>query len=106
MFLMYSKYISRYSFEGVLQAIYGFDRDTLNCDEAYCHYNSPEKVLKQLDVNNAKFYIDFIVLCAFFIILRVGCYFVLRWRVKAQRWRVKVVEKIYYIYELHNFNEW
>ena len=75
----------RYSFEGVLQAIYGFDRDTLECEKQPCYFSKPEEILEQMDVQNAKFYIDFIVLCAFFVILRVGCYFVLRWRVKAER---------------------
>lgn len=75
----------RYSFEGVLQAIYGFDRDTLECEKQPCYFSKPEEILQQMDVQDAKFYIDFIVLCAFFVILRIGCYFVLRWRVKAER---------------------
>lgn len=79
----------RYSFEGVLQAIYGFDRDTLECEKQPCYFSKPEEILQQMDVQDAKFYIDFIVLCAFFVILRVGCYFVLRWRVKAERWGTK-----------------
>lgn len=87
----------RYSFEGVLQAIYGFDRDTLECEKQPCYFSKPEEILQQMDVQDAKFYIDFIVLCAFFVILRVGCYFVLRWRVKAERWGTKgifIQEKI------------
>ena len=75
----------RYSFEGVLQAIYGFDRENLDCDEEHCAMRSPENILEALDVDEAKFYIDFIILCIFFIILRISCYFILRWRVKAQR---------------------
>lgn len=80
----------RYAFEGVLQAVYGFDRETLECEKAAqspeCRYMESENVLSDLDVEDAKFYIDFIALCVFFIVLRVSCYFVLRWRVKAQRW--------------------
>lgn len=81
----------RYSFEGVLQAIYGFDRDTLECEKQPCYFSKPEEILQQMDVQDAKFYIDFIVLCAFFVILRIGCYFVLRWRVKAERWGTKEI---------------
>lgn len=86
-YLQWLSYISyvRYSFEGVLQAIYGFDRDTLECEKQPCYFSKPEEILQQMDVQDAKFYIDFIVLCAFFVILRIGCYFVLRWRVKAER---------------------
>jgi hypothetical protein len=77
--------LSRYSFEGTLQAIYGFDRDPLHCDDEYCHFNDGKDVLKELDVDSALFWLDFVVLCVFFILLRGGCYIVLRWRVKSQR---------------------
>ena len=78
----------RYSFEGVLQAIYGFEREPLVCEEAshprQCMFNDAESVLKELDVENAKFWVDFVVLCGFFVLLRLGCYLVLRWRVKVR----------------------
>jgi len=83
--LSYLSYI-RYSFEGVLQAIYGFDRGPLECENKLinntCVFHNSSDVLKQLDVENAEFYIDFIVLCSFFVVLRGACYFVLRWKVK------------------------
>ncbi|XP_045207115.1 ATP-binding cassette sub-family G member 4-like isoform X2 [Mercenaria mercenaria] len=86
--ISYMSYIG-YAFEGVLQAVYGFDREALDCEKAAqspeCRYVESENVLSDLDVSDAKFYIDFIALCVFFIVLRVSCYFVLRWRVKAQR---------------------
>ena len=76
----------RYSFEGVLQAVYGGDRDPLACKEPTvrggCVFVEGSDVLKTLDVKDAKFYVDFIVLCVFFVVLRLGCYIVLRWRVK------------------------
>ncbi|XP_064650559.1 ATP-binding cassette sub-family G member 4-like isoform X2 [Lineus longissimus] len=82
--LSYASYI-RYSFEGTLQAIYGFDRDPLSCEEEYCHFSDGKDVLKELDVESSRFWLDFVVLCIFFILLRGGCYIVLRWRVKSQR---------------------
>ncbi|KAK2146992.1 hypothetical protein LSH36_575g02033 [Paralvinella palmiformis] len=82
--LSYASY-GRYSFEGVLQAIYGFDREPLVSnlkEQSMFMFHSGEDVLKELDVENAKFYIDFIVLVGFFILLRLACYLVLRWKVK------------------------
>ena len=82
--LSYLSYV-RYSFEGVLQAVYGFDREPLECTEndvTLCKFRVGEDILKQLDVEDAKFYVDFIALCVFFLVLRIGCYFVLRWRVR------------------------
>ncbi|CAG5117563.1 unnamed protein product [Candidula unifasciata] len=86
-YLQWVSYISyvRYAFEGTLQAIYGLDRGNLHCDENFCIFQQGTDVLEKLDVENAKFYIDFIVLCAFFVVLRGACYLVLRWRVKSQR---------------------
>lgn len=82
--LSYLSYI-RYSFEGVLQAIYGRDRGELDCSEKQCIFTQASDVLEELDVQHAEFYLDFIILCIFFVILRIGCYLVLRWRVKSQR---------------------
>ncbi|BFZ25910.1 hypothetical protein BsWGS_28949 [Bradybaena similaris] len=86
-YLQWVSYISyvRYAFEGTLQAIYGLDRGSLNCNQRHCLFRQGTDVLEKLDVENAKFYIDFIVLCVFFVILRAACYLVLRWRVKSQR---------------------
>jgi len=78
----------RYAFEAVMQGIYGYDRAPLDCENKnstevhQCIFKDGEDLLKELDVYDAKFYIDFIVLCAFFVIIRIACYAVLRWRVK------------------------
>lgn len=76
--------VCRFGFEGVLLAIYGFDREPLECtDDAHkCIFRNGADVLKQLDVEKASFFVDFSVLCLFFVLLRIGCYFVLKWRVK------------------------
>jgi len=80
--LSYSSYI-RYSFEGVLQAIYGFDREPLKCEtKENCQFPTGEAVLTVFDVDDAKYYMDFIILCIFFILLRFLCYIVLRMRIK------------------------
>ena len=75
----------RYSFEGVLQAIYGYDREPFECkkdSKRECIFQEGDDVLKELDVEHANFYIDFVALCSFFVVLRAACYLVLRWRVK------------------------
>jgi hypothetical protein len=86
-YLEWLSYVSfiRFSFEGIVQTIYGNGRAMLDCEEdlpQLCIFSDPKVMLKELDVENAKSYLDLIILFAFFVILRCVSYLVLRHRVK------------------------
>lgn len=87
-YLKWGSHISylRYGLEGYVNAIYGENRETLDCElKPYCHYRYPAKFLSEISMEGDQFWKDVYALCATLLLVRVFCYFCLRWKVMSVR---------------------
>lgn len=80
LFLYYLSYASyfRYSLHATVLAMYGFDREKLECSKIYCHYRMPKMILEELSMPDGKFWFDVGVLFCNFIIFRFAAYCTLK----------------------------
>ncbi|KAB0799513.1 hypothetical protein PPYR_07393 [Photinus pyralis] len=84
--LPYGSYV-KYSFEGIMIAIYGLDRPKLQCNQMLCIFRTPKKFLDQLSLKDDlnTYLIDVAVLSAIFIFIRFCLFFVLKLKILANR---------------------
>ena len=75
----------RYSIEGFLQALYGYERSTLDCNVDFCYYKSPQKFLKDMDMNGDRYGTDIVVLCSWIVLLVALFYISLLIRIRKAR---------------------
>ncbi|EFN86037.1 ATP-binding cassette sub-family G member 4 [Harpegnathos saltator] len=72
----------KYGFEGVMIAIYGYNRAKLKCSADYCHFAIPEKLLTEVDMKHADYWFNMSVLIMLYIALDIAAYITLKIRVK------------------------
>jgi hypothetical protein len=75
----------RFGFEGSMLAIYDYDRPPLECDQPYCYFRSPYKFLENFAMEQSSYLICITGMLAYFVVLRVAGYFLLRFKLKSIR---------------------
>lgn len=74
----YVSYINffRYAVDGMVQAIYGFQRENLHCPTNidYCHLRIPSMILEELSMSRPMFWIDVSVMFGWFVVIRILVY--------------------------------
>ncbi|XP_076170303.1 ATP-binding cassette sub-family G member 1 isoform X1 [Ptiloglossa arizonensis] len=68
----------KYGFEGVMVAMYGYNRPKLSCSEVYCHFAVPEKLLSAVDMKQADYWFCMIVLTCLYLVLDIGAFALLK----------------------------
>ncbi|XP_032683657.1 ATP-binding cassette sub-family G member 4-like [Odontomachus brunneus] len=81
-FMYYLSYLNtfRYSFDGLVQSVYGNGREVLQCSIIYCHLRAPNIILEMLDLAKPLFWLDVVVLIGCSIMFRVLAYVLLKRR--------------------------
>ena len=72
----------KYCFEGTLFCLYGYNRSDLLCDQPFCQFKDPDKFLKELDLEENVYWMDFWALVLYNVVLRVAAYYVIRWKLR------------------------
>jgi hypothetical protein len=71
----------RYSFEGSMQCLYGYNRASLKCSEPYCFFKSPLKFLQETDMADAVYEYDLLALVIWAILLQLSVLLALKYRI-------------------------
>lgn len=74
----------KYGFEGVIVAIYGYDRPKLKCSEVYCHFAVPENLLQAVDMKHSDYWFSLLVLSGLYVGLELTAYILLRIKLKTR----------------------
>ncbi|XP_043264536.1 ATP-binding cassette sub-family G member 1-like [Colletes gigas] len=84
--IMYLSYI-RYGLEGLITALYGFNRENLYCppSEIFCEFRAPRQILLTMQMEHVVFWVDFVALIIILILLKILTYYLLRQRLKPNR---------------------
>ncbi|XP_065078451.1 ATP-binding cassette sub-family G member 4-like isoform X2 [Ochlerotatus camptorhynchus] len=72
----------RYTMQGSLQAIYGYNRTDFPCSQIMCYYNRPSKYLKFMDTPDTGFEYNVYVMLGFIALFQVILYICLRRRLR------------------------
>ncbi|CAG0901336.1 unnamed protein product [Darwinula stevensoni] len=70
----------KYYFEGTMFCIYGYNRSDLLCNQPFCQFKNPDMFLRELDLEENVYWLDFWVLVLYNVVLRVVAYYVIRWK--------------------------
>ncbi|EDW25468.1 GL26409 [Drosophila persimilis] len=75
----------KYSLDGAMMAIFGYDRERLDCQEIYCHMTRPKYILKNLDMADANYEFAIIFLFCLFVFLRIIAFYIMSFRLRLFR---------------------
>lgn len=97
-FIMSLSYL-RYSLEGIIQSIYGFNRGDMICppEEFFCPYKKPEFLLRIMGFENADVRVSIIALICFYLTFNTLALLLIRNRLSKKKnliWPINLVTRV------------
>lgn len=80
-YIYYFSYLSylRYSLNGLIDSVYGYDREKLNCPSlTYCNFRIPQSIFLELGMANGTYWYDVMILIINFFFYRILAYYTLK----------------------------
>ncbi|KAK9869926.1 hypothetical protein WA026_006023 [Henosepilachna vigintioctopunctata] len=75
----------KYGLEGLVLSVLGYGRERLPCEADYCHYVHPKAFLKNMNMDQADYWIAVAFLLGLFTMLRIAAYFALALQIKIRK---------------------
>lgn len=86
---LFSTSFLKYSFDGSVVSIFGFNRTRLECHDIYCHYSRPKVFLRDVDMLEANYTTAIIFLVVLFLFLRIITFYIMSFRLRLFRWLLR-----------------
>lgn len=77
----------KYSFDGGMLAIFGYNRERLDCNDIYCQFVHPKYILKVMDMEHANYQLAFFFLLGLLVMLRILAFYIMSFRLRLFRWK-------------------
>lgn len=95
---MYLSYL-RFSLEGIVQSIYGFDRTDMICpsDEHFCPYKKPSFLLRIMGFEDINIYVSISALILYFLTFNIIAILLIKSRLSRRRrtfWPIQIVSEV------------
>lgn len=77
----------RYGLEGIIAAIYHFDREDMICPESevYCQYRNAKYLMVTMGFEQANFPVSVVALVFFYLLFNAGAFYLIRQRLSLKR---------------------
>lgn len=75
----------KYSFDGGMLAIFGYNRERLDCSDIYCQFVHPKYILKVMDMEHANYQLAFFFLLGLLVMLRILAFYIMSFRLRLFR---------------------